>query len=266
MLALASLAGSVHAVEFSEAVKAPTMKSAADFKSQVEGFAKNYREVRAAAPAQLITDSSLAKRQFDLKWQLERAIDQRASLENLGEIGLVSRANGSYEIDTTAHPEWNELHETVAGMLAHTSRDTFAAALPERGFRPEDVTRLQQFIDRNDPRARSRMAKLPIALSFSRTVEKYDRAKRPVPDAVVFSYLYQSSLAASESERAWVEELLSIFDPQRQRILVSAFQEFLVVKIISPSDPAAVVAGTLAAVRLPDFEALATAEAKGVAP
>src|SRR4051812_46240443 len=74
MLALAGTGGLAQAAGFDETLKAPMMKSVADLQTQVQSFAAKYRALDDATQAQLITNASLAKQQFDLSWQLERAI------------------------------------------------------------------------------------------------------------------------------------------------------------------------------------------------
>ncbi len=107
MLALAGFGGAAQAVEFDEKLKAPMMKSAADMRTQAKSFATKYREIRAATPAQLITNASLAQQQFDLTWQFERAVNEgRAAGRASRQLGLVNRGDGSYSIDLDEHPEW----------------------------------------------------------------------------------------------------------------------------------------------------------------
>lgn len=266
LLALAGFGGVAQAVEFDEKLKAPMMKSAADTSAQAKSFAVKFREIRAATPAQLITNASLARQQFDLKWQIQRAIDEKKPLDEFAELGLVSRGDGTYSIDMRKNPEWDDFHETIAGMLSRANLDASAPALIQRGFRPEDVDTLKLYVTTHDPIAASKSAALPIALGFSRTVGKYDRGKRPVPDAVVLSYLYQYARAASESNRAWVADLLKQFDAQRARILLSTFLEFETTGAWGPDDTRAGISAALENARLPNFEELVTAEAKGVAP
>ena len=189
---------------------------------------------------------------------------KRKPLDEFAELGLVSRGDGSYSIDMTKYPEWDDFAQDIVGLLA-TGRVS-GPALIERGFRPEDVDTLMSYITTHDPVTASKTAALPIALGFARTVGKYDRLKRPVPDSLVFAYFYQSSHAVSESNRTWVADLLKQFDAQRARILMSTFLEFETKGVWGPDDTKAGIEAALANARLPNFEELVTAEAKGVAP
>jgi hypothetical protein len=264
MLALAGLGGAAQAVEFDEKLKVPMMKSAADTRTQAKSFAVKFREIRAATPAQVILNASLARQQFDLKWQIQRAIDERKPLDAFAELGLVSGGDGTYSIDMRKYPEWDDLPQNIVGVLA--SSPISEPALIERGFRPEDVATLKSYIATHNPVTASKTAALPIALGFARTVRKYDRLKRPVPDSLVFTYFYQSALAVSESNRLWVSNLLKQFDSQRARILLSTFLDFETTSAWGPDDTKAGIESALANARLPNYEELATAEARGVTP
>jgi hypothetical protein len=266
MLGLVGLGGVAHAVGFDEKVRAPMMKSNAQTFAQAKEFGARYREVRAATPSQVVTNASLAREKFDLKWQVERAIDQRKPIEEIEQLGFVSVGNGSYKVDLNEHPEWDDLPAGFIGILANPDLDPLMQGLIQLGFRPEDVTTLKKYVASHDAAIESKSAALPIALGFARIVRKFDKAQRPVPDALVLSYMYQTSRAVSESNRKWVVDLLKQFDAQRARILLTTFQQFPTTGNWSPTDPALVIADQLSTVRIPNYEERAIAEAGGVAP
>jgi hypothetical protein len=265
MLALAG-AGVAHAAGFDEKLKAPMMKSAALTHAQAKDFGARFREVRATTPSQIITNAALAREKFDLHWQVRRAIDERRPIEEFSELGFVNLGDGSYKIDMNAHPEWDDLAAGIIAVLSEANLDSSAPALIERGFRVEDVATLKNYIATHPAQAASASAALPVALAFAKTVRKFDKAKLAVPDGLVLSYVYQRSRAITEAGRLWVADLLKQFDPQRARVLMSTFLEFQATGTWSPTDTSLVIADALAAVRLPNFEELAIAEAKGVAP
>jgi hypothetical protein len=266
MLALAGAGGLAHAAGFDEKLKAPMMKSAAQTHAQAKEFGARFREVRAATPSQVVTNAALAREGFDLRWQVEHAIDERQPLENFAELGFESLGNGSYKVNLNEHPEWGDLPSGMVSILSGPNLDPLADALGQVGFRPEDISTLKNYVRARNPRLASKSATLPVALAFAKAVRKFDRARRPVPDALVLSYVYQTSRAISESDRLWAAELLKQFDAQRARVLLSTFMEFPATGEWHPTDPDRVIASQLAAVRLPNFDELARAEAKGVAP
>lgn len=267
MLALAGVGGIASAVEFDEKIKAPMMKNAVELKTQAQSFATKYREIRAATPALLITDAALARQQVDLRWQLEQAINNGRPVGELAAIGLVSHADGSYSIDPSEHPEWRDLPETMKSTLSSDLVDGVSEALVQRGFRLEDVSTLKAYVAAHDAKAEASAATLPATLGFSRVVRKFDKAGRPVPDALVISHWYQNTRTMVESNRIWAEGLLKALDAQRRRVLLSYFtQEVKGSEFFIPESVSVAIGQTLAAVRLPDFEKRVTAESRGDAP
>ncbi|HEX5160855.1 MAG TPA: hypothetical protein VFV88_03980 [Steroidobacteraceae bacterium] len=262
MLALASFS---HAADFDEKLKAPMMKDAGELRSQAQAYAARFAAAREASIEQLVRDPALAREKFDVAWKVQRAIDQRKPIDELAESGITLQPNGSYAVDTAAHPEWVDLANTITALLTGENQQYWIPLLIARGFRPQDVEILKSYAQGHDPLKASAAAALPIALSFGRAVRKYDKLKRPVPDALVHSFWYQRSFAASESDRAWVLGLMQVLDAQPQRILVSTFAELKHQMYWIPEDMPEGVASILAEVRRPDFEAMAISEAGGAA-
>jgi hypothetical protein len=265
MLALAGAGGLAHTAGFDEKLKAPMMKDAAIFKTEVQGFASKYRAVRDATPAQLVTNASLAKQQFDFSWQLERAVNERRPLPEPESVGLMSLDNGGYKIDTRRNPEWRSQGEYIATMFKGNLRDGVFSELLERGFRPDDVAALKEYISSHDVDQATRAAILPVALAFQRVVQKFDKAGRPVPDVLVVSYWYQSTREYFEANRAWSEGLLKNLDAQRQRVLISYLSELVSFKSVIPENVQEGIRQTLESIRSPDLEKQLT-ENEGVVP
>jgi len=266
LLTSVAIAGVVQAAGFDEKVKAPMIPETGELRSQAASFAVRHGEVRSAAPDQLIRDAALASRKFDLIWEIQRAIDERKPLEDFGKVGIVSRGDGSYTVDMGEHPEWHDLPETMAGMLMREDLDALGPALMARGFRPEDVAVLKDYVTSNNPAKASANEVASVAIGFGRTIRKLDRIRRPVPENTIASYFYQRARAASESDRHWVEGLLQHLDAQRGRILVSIFTEMKPTAVWSPEDWSETAAAFIAQARQPGFEARVAAEAKEVAP
>jgi hypothetical protein len=129
--------GLAQAGGFDEKLKAPMMTSAAQTYAQAKEFGARYRQVHTTNPSQVITNASLAREKFDLKWQVERAIDQRKPITGFEELGFESIGNGSYRVNLNDHPEWDDFPAGIIGVLADANLDTAAPALIQRGFRPK---------------------------------------------------------------------------------------------------------------------------------
>ena len=132
-----------------------------------------------------------------------------------------------------------------------------------RGFRESDVAALRNYVETHDLKAATSARTLPIAISFSKVVKKYDKIKaagRQRPRVLVS--LPTRARSEAEARRAWSEGLIRTLDDQRVRVLHSYFSEMQGIGYWSPSDAEAGVANLLAVMRLPDYEQRATAEAR----
>jgi hypothetical protein len=262
----ASVAGIANAVEFDEKLKAPQSKDAAELRSRAQTYSERAAQARLSGPGASIRDRNLAAERFDVEWDLERSIDLGKPLGDLSAVGIVDHGDGSYGVDLAAHPQWSDPAAQLAGLLPVLSSAGFSAELARRGMLPEAVAKLSGYVATHDAKAAAAAAALPVSLSFSRVVRKYDKLKRPVPDSLVFAYLYQRERAASEARRAWAENLVDTLGADAVRIMESYFAELQNTAVWTPSDPRAGIDGTLASLRLPDFEQKATAEAQAVTP
>jgi hypothetical protein len=260
-----ALTGSAQAAEFDASLRAPMMKSQGELRSSAAAFGARYREIHQAAPEQLIQDSALARQQFDLKWQVQRAIDERKPLDELASLGIVSQGDGSYKIDLNAHPEWNDLHETIAGIVSRADIAAQEPQLLQRGFSQADVKALKDYVSAHDPDVEASADALPIVLGFAQTVRKFDKTKRPVPESLALSFFYQRAFANRESNRRWVQGLFARLEKQSVRVILSNFTETNATRLWAPENASAGIAAYLAQVRQADFEARVIAEAKGAA-
>lgn len=266
VLMLASLAGIARAVEFDEKVKAPMMKDAATLHSQAQSFSTRFAELRDAGTEQLIINRALANERFDLAWQIQQAIDVHRPLGEVSSLGFVSRGDDSYSIDFNAFPQWERVDRKLAALLPEYNRDSLVQLLVNRGFTAEETAKLEAYLAAHDAAVEANRKKLPVALTFSKVVGKYDKIKRPVPDAVVLSYLYQRERAGAEAVREWAAGLLDSVGAHGARILLSAMSEGASTAVWAPSDQRAGIADILASVRLPDFEQRATSQVQGEKP
>jgi hypothetical protein len=263
---LAGLAGLANAVEFDEKAAAPLMKDAAALRAQAQGYATRFASFNDAGAEQLISSRALAHEQFDLSWQIQQAIDVGRPLGDLSAVGLVSRGDGSIRIDFNAFPQWERADQKLADVLPKLDLAAFSKQLAARGMTAAEAAALKTYLDTHDARVDAAARALPVSLGFSKVVKKYDRIKRPVPDATVLSYLYQRELAASDATREWAAGLLAALQPHGARILLSALNEGASSAVWGPSNQSAGIADILATVRLPDYEQRATAEARGDTP
>lgn len=264
-LMLASFAGSAQAVEFDERVKAPRVKGNSEIKTQAEAYTASFAKLTTASPMQMVSSRVLAQDHLELKWQLQRAMEDQRVMEDLSALGLEKDSNG-YRIDLNAFPQWNPPFEFLAVLMPSLYMDNLGPQLIARGFRDKDVAALRSYMETHDLEAATSEHTLPLAISFSKIVKKYDKIKRPVGKDQVLAFIYQRSKIEVEAQRAWSEGLLRALDDQRARILLSYFAEMESVSHWAPDNVEAGVAGQLALMRLPDYEQRVRAEAAGVTP
>jgi hypothetical protein len=263
---LAGLAGGAQAVDFDVTLKAPMAKGGSELKTSAENYSATYARLAKTSPTEMVTNQALFLEHFDMEWQLQRAIDDRLPMEDLSAIGLVKRENGGIEIDLKEFPQWASFTDKLMAMMPTMNFDLAGPLLINRGFRDSDIAAVRNYLATHDLRQATAAKTLPISISFSRLVKKYDQQKLPVSKGLVYSYLYQREKADALARREWADGLLKVLDAQRVRVLHSYLDEMPGVSVWGPSDTVAGVAGVLAALRLPDYEERLTAEAKGVAP
>jgi hypothetical protein len=259
----AGVAGSAHAVEFDEKVKAPQARNADEVKHVARASSQEFGEASLDARAAVIRDAARSRRRFDSRWAVVHAVETRAPLGDLSEFGIVTSENGEARVDLRRFPQWDDQEGSVVRMLSHLQLDALGEQWINRGMTEADVATVRNYVATNDAEALSRRAGLPVALGFSRVVRKYDKVRRPVSNDLVFDFFYQQSAASAEANRAWLAGLLDTLDPHAARILLSYFGELESTAIWGPSDMNAAALDTLTRIRQPDFEQRAAAEAMG---
>jgi hypothetical protein len=265
LLCFASIVGVAQAVEFDEKLTAPRALGATELKSMAQSYSASFARLREASPAEQVTNKALSLEHFNLEWQLTRALEDKRPLEDLSALGLVKYESG-FRIDYNAFPQWRPFPEILASLMPTMSMEAMVPQLIARGFRESDIAALRSYLRTHDLKAQTSARTLPIAISFSKVVKKYDKIKRPAGKDLVFAYLYQRNKVQAEVRRAWAEGLILALDDQRARVLHSFFSEFQGSGHWLPDDAEAGVANLLAVMRLPDYEQLATAEARGESP
>jgi len=261
----AGFAGGAQAVEFDEKVKAPMARGGAELRTQAEGYSTNFARLRDASPLEMVLNKSLAQEHFEIKWQLERALEDKRPMEDLSPIGLVKDGDG-FRIDFNSFPQWNPFSERLATLMPVMINQNVGPQLIARGFRDSDVAKLWNYVATHDLKAATSARTLPMAISFSKIVKKYDKIKRPAGKDAVFSFLYQRGKVEAEVQRAWAEGLVRTLDDQRVRVLYSFISEYQAIGHWSPDNVETGVESLLAVMRLPDYEQRATADSAGVTP
>jgi hypothetical protein len=223
-LPLLALVASAPAVEFNENLRAPQVRSGAELKPKLETFTTLAKSQRDREPLDVVKNASLARERFDVEWSLGRLVDARKPLPELEALGFTAKPDGSYSIDTAAHPEWRPLERSLLMLLSAEFLEGTSEALMARGMSPDQLDALRQYLANHDLERARDESKLRAGLAASKAAKKLQKLKR-LDDNFIWSFIYQKSLGDSEVVQRWASGLLEVLEPQSRRILASYFQE-----------------------------------------
>jgi hypothetical protein len=223
VLALSLLASSTtsYCAEFQQRVRAPKLATHAELKAKL----REPLEQSTMSPADRVRNAAVSHRWVDLTWQLNLMAQAGQELPDLAEFGLVKQPNGSYLIDVSENPEWETWNLKSSLMRNPQVFELHAKRLRERGFREQDIAILKQHVAQRDQRGAVIDAERSIIRSIKAYRSRTQRLEREIDPLDAASYAYQLDLARDAASKNWVADLLAKLDPQRQRILISFYQE-----------------------------------------
>lgn len=252
-----AVSGAAQAVEFDTNLKAPQATSALDLKTRLASVAARLSGPGTINSLDAIRDRSLARERFDARWMLGAMVDARVPLPELEELGFKPRGDGSYNVDSAGHPEWQSLTDNLVLLADPNLLTALEGTFTARGFRPEDFTALRGYVNTHNLKQARDERQLAVMISASRMAKKLEKLRR-LDDRFMASVFFQKQLAYSETERLWAVGLLDALEPQAQRILASYFGEVKAAGFIAPTDTAAAYRHERETLLRPDFEQYAT--------
>lgn len=228
MLTLATLlAVPIHAAPFDEKLQAPRAATSQALRTKLKAhFAAVERKQQQEDPAAFIRDRGVHRPWSDLYFSVKLAMDEGTPLGNLGDFGLVARADGSYVIDLQEFPQWDPLDSRLHVLANPEVVESWVPALRVRGFREEDLTALRTYLATHDPQLATQSEGKQLIETFAKRLRAQRQGGRPLNLQEVLAYRYQKASIKAEAERQWAIGLLDSLDRQRQRILVSYLDEF----------------------------------------
>lgn len=235
-LLLTASVASVHAAEFSAAVRAPEAPSNAELRKLIRDYFDTYARVNAQSAAGIVRDAAAHVQWFDTRWRLQRAIDTKKPLGDLSDFGIIPNGDGTYSTDLGKFPQWSPLDERLGRLLVPDVLEAYVAELRARGFREQDIELLKAYVEKNQPRRAAFAENAPLGESFAVRVKLQLARKQKVDRAQVMAFTYQGNRNRVEAERAWAEGLLDSLDKQRQRILESYLMELDGARTTAPDD------------------------------
>jgi hypothetical protein len=233
-LMLFAVVGVAQAVEFDARIKAPKAVTNADLKAKYADVAAKFSGPGAVNAIEAVHDRGLAKDRIDARWMLGALVDAHAPLTELEDLGLKPRGDGSYTVDTRAHPEWHPLSDRLTLLSSPNFTLGLETTLIARGFRPEDFAALRGYVDTHSLKNERDQGQLSLVVSAAKMAKKLHKLKR-LDDAFMASYFYQKEFQFSEAGREWSAKLLEALEPQAQRVLASYLSELSTSTIIAPT-------------------------------
>ena len=183
LLWFASIAGVAQATEFitgfDEKLKAPMAMGATELKSRRSELFRQFRAVaRALTRGDGHEQGALSRALRSRVADQPRAGRQAAAGRSVGTRSREARGWLPHRLQRVSAVAAVSGDALLAG--AHPDMDAAGPLLINRGFRDSDVAALRSYIETHDLKAATSARTLPIAISFSKVVKKYDKIKRPV--------------------------------------------------------------------------------------
>jgi hypothetical protein len=213
-------AAPIHAAPFNEQMNAPAA-SAPQLQAKLQRRFKAVEERTAKEPEALLRDPVAHQELIDLEFTMNRRLDEGQPLGNdaeLAQFGLVKDPNGSYRVDTKRFPQWKSLEQQLLWFSNADALEGFLPALQARGFRPDDVDALRDYVRTHDVQAQMFSEQKELVQTFA------PRAAKAGKDEVL-AFVYQGNRLRREYERRWAVGLLDALSPQSRRVLTSYLLE-----------------------------------------
>lgn len=227
---LAILLGAAQAAPFDEQIKGPGSETPPQLKGRLKAHFDTIGRKQAEEeerPGAFIRDRAAHKQWADLRYSIERAMDEGRPLADFADYGLIQQPNGQYKVDLTRYPQWSPLDKRLHMLTNASVLKSYVPALKARGFRDADIDTLLTYVATHDQDQAMYARGRELIDTFAKRLQKRAAAGLPVDLNEMLAYRYQRVSIRDEVNREWAVGLLDAFDKQRQRILVSFFTEEL---------------------------------------
>jgi hypothetical protein len=209
--------------KISQQVILPRINNQAELRSRVSDYVASYEKVGGARPDAIARDPVLYRKLCNLRWAINRALAEKKALD-LSEFGFTV-TEGGYAMNQKDGLQWFPLDSFVSFLLEPGVFASQAAELQRRGFRDQDVDLLRAYAAKPRPEQLAFFKFKESTESFARTIQMRRRSGLAVTMAEVQEHNYKVEQIYNEANREWAVGLLDILDKQRQRILMSYFEE-----------------------------------------
>jgi hypothetical protein len=205
---------------FNEQLKAPPA-SAPQLQERLQRRFKMAEEQRTKGEEALMRDPVAHQEAVDLEFAIHRRLDEGQPLGDEGELaqfGLVKKPDGSYHLHTKRFPQWKSLDRQLLWLANPEALEGFLPALQARGFRPEDVDALREYVRTHDLEAAMFAEQKELVQTFARRAATAGKEE-------VLAFVHQGNRLRREYERRWAVGLLDALSSQSRRALTSHLLE-----------------------------------------
>lgn len=184
----------------------------------------------------LIRDKAAFRRWKNFEFQVGRAMDERGSLANSEQYGLIRQPDGRYNCDLKNFPQLVTLDQRMEVVLMPSGLEYVREQLRQRGFRDADLAKFAEYISSHHPQREALDRNVLLVKSFSARLQQRKRFAVAERNKEIESFIYQRRSNEWQQSRTWAVGLLDLLDAQRQRILVSFILEQPFARSIRPDD------------------------------
>lgn len=192
----------------------------------------------------LLRDKARFRRWKDFGFQVGRAMDERGSLANSEQYGLIRQPDGRYNCDLKNFPQLVTLDQRMQVALMPSGLEYVREQLRQRGFREADLAKFAEYVSSHHPQREALDRNVLLVKSFSARLQQRKRFAIAERNKEIESFIYQRRSNEWQQSRTWAVGLLDLLDAQRQRILVSFILEQRFARSIRPDDRLTVYAVT----------------------
>jgi hypothetical protein len=130
----------------------------------------------------------------------------------------MKRPDGSYAVDTKKFPQWKSLERQLLWLANEEALEGFLPALQARGFRPDDVDALREYVRTHDVQAMIFPEQKELVQTFAQRAATAGKEE-------VLAFVHQGNRLRREYERRWAVGLLDALSRQSRRALTSYLLE-----------------------------------------
>ena len=213
-------------IETDERLPVPSGADQQSLRSRAAEFRASFlqKALLAGVPGAFLRDAATYHKRGDIIWSIQQGLGEGRALD-LTELGFSRSAGGAYTIKVREAPQWSPFDFFLEVLSTESGAEGHLVALKERGFREQDTEVLRSYLRGHRPGQISLLQNERLTEKFAVSVAERRKRGAPIAREEVQAFNYRASRNADEARRLWAVGLLDALDLQRQRILMSYFEE-----------------------------------------